>query len=194
MSIRRLIFWFVLAIPAGLMLRDLAGGTLPFKLYHPSGEMAVRLMLLAMLVGPLIDIFGRRKWLLQWLKVRRNLGVAAFLYGALHLLFYVLDMQTLAAMVDEFALPAIWTGWLGFALMLVAASISTDWAVSRLGLRWKRVQMAVYPAYLLAILHWWLLGHGAMPAIVHLAPLLLVWTARIAVRRVRKHARKGAMA
>ena len=194
MSIRRIILWLLLALPAALMLRDLAGGTLPFKLYHPSGEMAVRLMLLAMLVGPLVDIFGRRKWLLAWLKFRRNLGVAAFLYGALHLLFYVLDMQTIGAMFDELLLPAIWTGWICFALMLVAASISTDWAVKRLGRRWKLVQMGVYPAYLLAILHWWLLGHGAVPAILHLIPLFIVWIARINARRTRKIAKKGALA
>lgn len=183
MTINRAILWLLLAIPAGLMLRDLASGTPPFKLYHPSGEMAVRLMLAAMLAGPLIDIFGRRKWLLQWLKLRRNLGVAAFLYAGLHLFFYVLDMQTLPAMLGEIALPAIWTGWLAIALMLAAASISTDWAISHLGAWWKRVQMGLYPAYLLAIVHWWLLGHGAVPAIVHLAPLLLAWSVRTVVKR-----------
>lgn len=194
MSIGRITLWLVLAVPGALMLRDLSGGTLPFKLYHPSGEMAVRLMLLALLVGPLADIFGRRKFLLLWLKIRRNLGVAAFFYGCLHLVFYFIDMQSLAAMLDELALPAIWTGWLSFALMLVAASISTDWAVRRLGRWWPVVQKGVYPAYLLAILHWWLLAHGAVPAIIHLVPLILVWTARIIVRRVRKTGKKGALA
>lgn len=176
------------------MLRELANGTLPLKLYHPSGEMSLRLMLLALMAGPLIDIFGRRKWLLLWLRVRRNLGVAAFLYGVLHLLFYVLDMGGIAYMLDELTLPAIWTGWFSFALMLVAASISTDWAVRHLGHHWKTVQMAVYPAYILAILHWWLLSHDGTPAIIHLVPLMLLWTARLFAIRSRKRTKKGTIA
>ena len=114
-------------------------------LYHPSGEMSVRLMVLALLPGPLADVFGPNRFLRAWLAIRRNLGVAAFLYALLHLVFYVLDMRLISAMVEEMAIPAIWTGWLAFAALLVPAAISTDRAMRSLGSRWKRLQRLVYP-------------------------------------------------
>lgn len=194
-AIRKLakpVFWLVLALPAAFMLAGfLEGDTLAMDLLHPSGEMAVRLMLLALLIGPLMDIFGSNRVFRLWLRARRNLGVAGFCYAALHLAFYMLDMRQLQAMVDELVLPSIWTGWLSFAALLAAASISTDRTMRRLGKRWKQVQRLVYPAYLLAILHWLLLGWAVGPALVHLGPLAIAWLARIILSARRRTKRQG---
>ena len=180
---RRALLWFVLAIPAALMVQRIASGeALAMDLYHPSGEMSVRLMILALLPGPLTDALGPNRFLRGWLAIRRNLGVAAFLYALLHLVFYVLDMQLVSAMVDELAIPGIWTGWLAFALLLVPAAISFDTAMRRLGRRWKQLQR-LYPAFLLALIHWLLLDWAWGPALVHLAPLLVAWTLRMFMRR-----------
>ena len=181
---RRALLWVALAIPAALMIQRFASGeALALDLYHPSGEMAVRLMILALLPGPLTDALGPNRFLRGWLAIRRNLGVAAFLYALLHLVFYVLDMQLVSAMVDELAIPGIWTGWLAFALLLVPAAISFDTAMRRLGRRWKQLQRLVYPAFLLALIHWLLLDWAWGPALVHLAPLLVAWTLRMFMRR-----------
>jgi len=181
---RRALLWLVLAIPAALMIQRFASGeVLAMDLYHPSGEMSVRLMILALLPGPLTDALGPNRFLRGWLAIRRNLGVAAFLYALLHLVFYVLDMQLLSAMMSELAIPGIWTGWLAFALLLVPAAISFDSAMRRLGRRWKQLQRLVYPAFVLALVHWLLLDWAWGPALVHLAPLLVAWTLRMAVRR-----------
>ena len=134
---RRALLWLVLAIPAALMIQRFASGeVLAMDLYHPSGEMSVRLMILALLPGPLTEALGPNRFLRGWLAIRRNLGVAAFLYALLHLGFYVLDMQLLSAMVGELPIPGIWTGWLAFALLLVPAAISFNAAMRRLGRRW----------------------------------------------------------
>jgi methionine sulfoxide reductase heme-binding subunit len=181
---RRALLWFVLAIPAALMIQRIASGeALAMDLYHPSGEMSVRLMILALLPGPLTDALGPNRFLRGWLAIRRNLGVAAFLYALLHLGFYVLDMQLLSAMVGELPIPGIWTGWLAFALLLVPAAISFNAAMRRLGRRWKQIQRLVYPAFVLALIHWLLLDWAWGPALVHLAPLLVAWTLRMAMRR-----------
>ena len=181
---RRALLWVALAIPAALMIQRFASGeALAMDLYHPSGEMSVRLMILALLPGPLTDALGPNRFLRGWLAIRRNLGVAAFLYALLHLVFYVLDMQLVSAMVSELAIPGIWTGWLAFALLLVPAAISFDAAMRRLGRRWKQLQRLVYPAFLLALIHWLLLDWAWGPALVHLAPLLVAWTLRMAMRR-----------
>lgn len=176
-----------LAIPGGLMLADwLSGRALAMDLLHPTGEISVRLMILAMLAGPLVEIFGTAHplgpLLRGWLTIRRNLGVAAFGYAALHLVFYAADM-TVSAMIDELPIPAIWTGWLALALLAVPAVISFDAAVTALRRRWRQLQVLVYPAFMIALAHWLLLDWHWQGAALHLAPLALVWTLRLARRR-----------
>lgn len=180
-NIKRLVS-VALAIPGALMLYDWwSGASWSMDLLHPSGEMAVRLMILAMLPGPLVEFFGTQgafgRLLRGWLMIRRNLGVGAFGYALLHLVFYVLDM-TPAAMLDELSLPGIWTGWLALFLLLPPATISFDRAVRSLGLRWKFVQRLVYLAFAVSLAHWLLLAWSPLPAIVHLAPLALAWGLR----------------
>ncbi|WP_230281449.1 ferric reductase-like transmembrane domain-containing protein [Croceicoccus sp. Ery15] len=180
---KRLLLWAVLALPAALMTYDLLSGrVLAMDLLHPSGELSVRLMVAAMLPGPLAEFFGLNRFFRAWLAVRRNLGVAAFLYGLLHLAIYVADMRMLSAIVDELTLPAIWTGWLALALMSVPAAISFNAAMRALKRRWKQVQMFVYPAFTLALVHWLLLDWAWQPAIIHLAPLIAAWLLRLIAR------------
>ena len=192
MQLRRVLLWLLLAFPAGLMVQGLVSGTeLAMDLLHPSGEMAVRLMVLALLPGPLADYFGTNALLRGWLTIRRNLGVAAFGYALLHMVIYLIDMGVAAAVLDEFTLPAIWTGWLALALMLVPAAISLNTAMITLGRRlWKNMQRLVYPALLLSLAHWLLLDWKWQPAMVHLAPLVIVW-ALLGLRRVTSRNHTG---
>ena len=183
---RRVLLWLVLALPAALMVgRFFSGQALAMDLYHPSGEMSVRLMVLALLPGPLADAFGPNRFLRVWLAIRRNLGVAAFGYAALHLAIYALDMQQLSAMLAELPIPGIWTGWLALLTMAIPAAISFDAAMRRLGRRWKTLQRLVYPAALLSLVHWLLLDWARGPALVHLAPLVIAWLLRFTMRRGR---------
>lgn len=168
-----------LAIPGALMVYDFAAGTtLAMDLLHPSGEFAVRLMILAMLPGPLVEVLGSSRFLLAWLMIRRNLGVAGFGYALLHLLFYAADM-TPAGMIDEIGLPGIWTGWLALALMIPPAAVSFDAAVRKLGTTWRLIQRLVYAAFILSLLHWLLLDWEWLPAAVHLLPLFIAWSLRL---------------
>lgn len=184
MSWWRILLWLLLTLPAALMVRQLATGqAMAMDLYHPSGEMSIRLMLLALLPGPLSEFFGRNRFLRGWLAIRRNLGVAAFGYGLLHLVFYIIDMQVLAAMVEELQFPAIWTGWLSLLALLVPATISFDRAMRRLRRRWQQLQWLVYPAFMLALAHWLLLGWSWAPALIHLVPLATAWLLRLLARR-----------
>jgi sulfoxide reductase heme-binding subunit YedZ len=178
-GVGKAILWLLLAIPAALMLRGLASGeVLPMDLLHPSGETSVRLMVLAMLPGPLIGAFGPNRFLRGWLSIRRNLGVAAFAYALLHLAVYVIDIRSVAAMLDELGLPGIWTGWLALVLMIPPAAISFDVAMRRLGRDWKRIQRLVYAAFALALAHWLLLDWDWRPAAIHLLPLIIAWLLR----------------
>lgn len=180
---KRLILWLALAVPAALMLFDLlTGRTLAMDLLQPSGEMAIRLMIMAMLPGPLASFFGCNRFLRAWLAVRRNLGVAAFGYAALHLAIYCADMRMLSAIVDELFLPAIGTGWLALLLLAGPAAISFDAAMRLLRRRWKQIQALAYPALALTLIHWLLLDRNWQPAALHLVPLLVAWALRGAAK------------
>ena len=177
------LFWLVLALPGLWLAADWARGAIdPIDLIAPTGEWSARAMIAAMLIGPLAGLVGQRGWLRWLLARRRALGVAAFAYALLHLFFYALDMGELAAIIDEMVLPAIWTGWAALALMLPIALTSNQAAMRMLKRAWKRVQRLAYPAAVLTLLHWLWIHDGASVALLHFAPLVLVWLGLAAKR------------
>lgn len=171
----RYVIWLVLAIPALLMLSGFARGNADAAdLLQPSGEFSARLMIFAMILSPLAAIIGQRGWL-RWLIARRRyLGVAAFGYALLHLIFYVIDMETIADMLEELPAPGIWTAWLAFLTMLIPAITSNEAAMRRLRSGWKRAQRFVYPAALLTLLHWGFVHNGWQGALIHFMPLIIL--------------------
>jgi sulfoxide reductase heme-binding subunit YedZ len=178
--------WILLALPgAGLLAGYFGGGIDAMDMLHPTGEFAVRFMVLAMMIGPLHDLFGSRGWT-RWLLARRRwLGFAAFLYAIGHLVFYVIDMGALADILGEIAEHGIWTGWLAMLLMAAPGLTSTDAAMRSLRGTWKRMQRLAYPAALFTALHWILLEWQWIPAAVHFGPLVVLNLARAARRLSR---------
>jgi sulfoxide reductase heme-binding subunit YedZ len=171
----RFSLWVLLALPAVAMLSGYGRGSVEaMDLLHPSGEMSARLMIIAIAISPLISVLGPRKWL-QWMAARRRaLGVAAFAYAVLHLVFYIIDMGNMADMIAEALAPGIWTGWAAFILMTVPAILSNDASMRALKARWKQLQRFVYPAAVLTLLHWIWVHNNLGPAVVHFIPLALI--------------------
>lgn len=186
--------WIVLALPAAGLMSSLAGSDDPNVyegLLHPTGEFSARFMIIAMLASPLMLIF--KGWRgPQWLKKnRRYFGVAAFAYAALHTVFYLLDAQTAARVLQDLPRLYIWTGWLAFAIFIPLAVTSMDYFVRKMGPRWKQLQRWTYAAAVLTLVHWAALHDwgGIGPALVHFLPLGLLeayrawyWARRRALR------------
>jgi sulfoxide reductase heme-binding subunit YedZ len=169
----------LLALPLGLMLQGpqqedwVLADALP-----PSGEAAALIMFAAMAIGPLARLAGGRSEAVRWLmRRRRNIGVVAFCYAALHLGIYVVDMGTLDLMLAEIDAPGIWTGWLALALMALPAAASNDRAMRFLRGWWKPVQRLVYPVVALTLVHWAILMYGWREPLVHVAPMLALYAA-----------------
>jgi len=191
---KRIPFWLLFSLPAILLtIGFLRGAMPPQEMLRPSGEMAVRMMVAAMLPGPLVEYFGPNRFLSGWIRLRRNFGVIAFIYALLHLIFYVADKGTLAAVLGELPKSAIWTGWVSLILMVIPAAISFDAAVRALGRRWKRLQQVSYGALLFSIVHWVLLEWHWGSALVHLTPLLVAWTLRAVARSRRRRLRSASV-
>lgn len=179
--------WLILSIPAVLMTYGyLSGRSDAMDLLHPSGEFSARLMIIAMMIGPLVSVFGARGVLAWFLHRRRYFGVAAFGYALLHLIFYMIDMETVKDMLAEIGAPGIWTGWLAFVLMLAPAVISNDQAMRALKRNWKPIQRLAYPVALFTLAHWLFLSEGRMGAIINFSPLILLTILRLIVIQTRK--------
>ena len=187
--------WALLAVPAALVLHRYATtpGIWPGDLLHPTGERSARLIIVALILTPLGQLFSDNRAVKWLIRHRRAFGVAAFGYALLHLIFYVLDMETVADMLAELGAPGIWTGWLALLCMAVPALISSDAAMRLLRRNWKRLQRLAYPAAVLTLAHWVLVHDGMTSAIVHFAPLILLQAVRL-VRNLKPfaHERKTA--
>lgn len=173
------VFWLLLAIPALLMLSQFfSGDVLAMDMLHPTGEWSARLMIFAMILSPLVAVLGPKPWLGWLVQRRRSLGVAAFAYAVLHLVFYVIDMGNLDDILAELWALGIWTGWAAMLLFVPLAITSNDASMRRLKAGWKRLQRLVYPTAVLVLVHWIFIHNNLGPALVHFIPLALLVAAR----------------
>lgn len=100
------------------------------------------------------------KWLTGWtwpIRIRRMLGVIAFVYAALHVGTYAVLDQGLAwsaVVEDVFKRKFIFVGFAAFVLLIPLAATSTNAAVKKMGfVAWKRVHRLAYVAGVLGIVH-----------------------------------------
>ena len=176
---KKLFFWALLCLPAVFILQPFASGELiAMDMLHPTGEWSARFMIAAMVLSPLLSLIGPRPWLSWLIQRRRALGVAAFGYAVLHLVFYVIDMGNLDDMLAEFLALGIWTGWAAMLLFVPLAATSNDASMRVLKAGWKRLQRLVYPAAVLVLVHWIFIHNNLGPALLHFIPLVLLVAAR----------------
>ena len=154
------------------------GAITAIDLLHPTGEWSARLMIVAMMFSPMVAIFGPRPWLNWLVRRRRALGVAAFVYAALHLIFYIIDMGNLSQILAEFWALGIWTGWAAMLLFVPLAITSNDASMRALKAGWKSLQRLVYPTAILVLVHWIFIDNDIVSALVHFIPLTLLLAAR----------------
>lgn len=121
-------------------------------LIEGTGAWGLRILLLSLAVTPLRRVLD---WP-QVMLVRRMVGVAAFVYIALHLTSYILDQKLdLGRVASEIVLRTYLTlGFTGLALLTALAATSTDAMVKRLGgRRWRQLHRGAYLAGGLGIVH-----------------------------------------
>jgi sulfoxide reductase heme-binding subunit YedZ len=156
-----------------------------------TGRSALALLVLSLACTPARILTGLA--VLQ--RLRKPLGLYAFLYVCLHLLTYVgLDFGfALSFLWPEIRQqPFIQAGLLAFLLLLPLAITSTRWWRKRLSRNWKRLHRLVYLAAILAVLHFYWLVKGDWRRPVTYAIILgLLLLARLPpVRRILVKLRK----
>ena len=172
-------FWALLCLPAAVMMRPYVfGDVIAMDMLQPTGEWSARFMIAAMVLSPLLSLIGPRPYLSWLIQRRRALGVAAFGYASLHLIFYIIDMGNLDDMIAEFLALGIWTGWAAMLLFVPLAVTSNDASMRALKAGWKRLQRLVYPTAVLVLVHWIFIHNNLGPALLHFIPLVLLVAAR----------------
>ncbi|MFK7946938.1 MAG: sulfite oxidase heme-binding subunit YedZ [Saprospiraceae bacterium] len=171
------ILWLILAIPGIGMTNGFLSGNAEYgMLMHVTGEFAGRFLVVSLIATPLVMLFPKGK-ITRWLiRNRRFFGVAAFSYTLLHTIFYLLE-ESFAHIVDEFFRIGMITGWIAFFVFIPLAATSTDAAIKRMGLKWKKLQRWVYLAAVMAFLHWALVSteqaHWSA-ALFNFSPIILL--------------------
>lgn len=170
--------WIVWQYTQGLFLVD------PVReITTLTGRTALILLVLTLACTPINTIFGFR----PVLRVRRTLGLYAFLYASLHFatfvwLDYGLDIELLTEAI--FAQRYVVVGFAAGLILLALALTSTKGWQRRLGRNWKRLHRLVYIAGILAVVHFaWLVKDIRVP-LQYGAVLVLLLVLRLP--RVRK--------
>jgi len=150
---------FLLTIaPALWLVWDAATGVLGprpvTEAIHRTGDWAVRLLLLSLLLTPLRRITGWSRWVL----VRRMIGLSVFFYALAHLVLYALDQSwNIGRVASEIVLrPYLTIGFIALLGLAVLAATSTDRAIRRMGRRWGMLHRLVYLIGVLSLVHFFL--------------------------------------
>ena len=163
------------------------------ELTHRFGAWALRMLLLTLAVSPAARLL-RAPWLVRF---RRQIGLWAFAYAAMHFLIYLglLAGFTMATVVEDLARrPYITVGFTALMALLPLAVTSTRGWQRRLRQRWKALHRLVYPAAIAAWIHLlWLSKSSFMDPFIYGLVLALLLGERIAFR-MRGAKRKEASA
>jgi len=123
------------------------------------GRIAIYWLVGALAVTPLHILTGWKDLPLR----RRATGLYAFMYTCLHILVFMgLDYGFVFSQIFSLILGKVylWVGALAFLLLLPLAATSFDYFIRKMGRDWKRLHWLVYPAALVAVLHYALAQKG----------------------------------
>ncbi len=175
-------------LPLALLVFDALLGNLTVNPIQDAtlrtGKAALVLLILSLACTPVSKWLGFR----AALKVRRALGLYAFLYASIHffifaVLDYGLNLEYLARALLEkrFALAGLAAG----LLLLALAVTSFKYWQRRLGKNWKRLHRLAYLAGLLAVVHYaWLVKSDLREPLAWGAGLAVLLAARLVKRRL----------
>jgi sulfoxide reductase heme-binding subunit YedZ len=117
-----------------------------------TGDTAIILLGLSLACSPLSTFAGWK----DAIKLRRALGLYAFMYAAVHfILFAVVDFGLqFDLIVPEFLQKYyLWAGLPALIVLCALAATSFRWAMRRMGKNWKRLHRYIYLGAILVVLH-----------------------------------------
>jgi methionine sulfoxide reductase heme-binding subunit len=143
-------------VPLVLLIIDYFNDNLTFNPIQAAtqrtGGAAIILLALSLACTPLSTYAGWK----DAVKLRRALGLYAFMYAAIHfVLFAFVDfgLQFDLIMREFVEKRYLWAGLPAFIILVALAATSFRWAMRRMGKNWKRLHKLIYFVGLLVVLH-----------------------------------------
>lgn len=158
---------------------DLTANPIEF-LTHSTGTWALVILLASLAITPLRKIKA-----LNWtIKLRKMLGLYAFLYVCLHFAIYIgLDHFFDWARVGEDIAkrPYITVGFAAFVMLVPLALTSNKFSIRKLtGKRWQQLHWLVYPAAIGGVVHYyWLVKADITEPLIYATVLAVLLGIRI---------------
>jgi len=186
----RYLLWLLLSIPAIPLLVDFIYDERYYsELMYESGLLSIQLLFLTLCVTPfrlLTQKYQVLKSTNRWLMVsRRYFGVASFGYACIHLLVYIREYPALADIFSQMFELDIALGWVAMLIMTALAVTSNNYSVRRLGPKWKRLHLWVYPVPVLLYFHWYLFGFFIEVLNFWYIPFIAIQTYRCFIQYLR---------
>ena len=187
-----MLLWLALALPGIWMLGRRTFAPDVYGYGHAigdSGDWAAWLLMATLAVTPLRLLFRKQGWTGWLLKRRRDLGVASFAYAAGHTLVYLWKKTSLTTILAEASDAYLIAGWLALALFVPLAVTSNDLSMRAMKRSWKALHRLVYPAAILAFLHWIWSAFDPTTAWIHAGILAAIELLRVALQRQQRRGR-----
>lgn len=182
-------------LPLVILIWDFTQGRLTVnpiqEIQLRTGKYALVLLVLTLLVTPANIMFGIK----QALRLRRQLGLYAFMYASLHFLNFIgLDYRFDFTLIQEDIAGKrfVLAGLAAFLSLLLLAVTSTKGWMRRLGKNWERLHWLIYLAAALAVTHfvWQVKADLREPLIYGLVVFILLAVRLPAIRKMVNERRR----
>lgn len=179
--------WLMAAIPLALLVWDTFTGGLGVEpvrdIEHRLGRTALYFLIATLAVTPLIRITR-----ISLMRFRRALGLISFSYAVLHVTAWIsmeMGFRWQQMLGDVVKRPYLIFGMVTFLALLALAVTSNDASIRRLGGQgWRRLHRLIYPAVILAAMHWlWALKLWEPKPLLILGAILVLLGLRWAIPR-----------
>ena len=165
-------------IIAGIVLGNLGANPVE-TITHQTGDWALRLLILTLVLTPLKNISGIN----QFIRFRRMAGLFVYFYAFLHFSIWFLadhGLDVISMYEDIIKRPYITLGFIAFSLLTPLALTSNRWSIGRLGKNWKVLHKLVYPILVLVVIHYlWLVKADYLEPVIYAVIALIVLAARL---------------
>lgn len=121
------------------------------EIVHFNGKWSMILLLITLGITPLRRLTG-----VNYIYLRRMIGLFAFFYALVHLtsyLVFLLELNFAGFVDDVIKRPYITLGMLAFAGLIPLAVTSNKMMMRRLRHNWKRLHWLIHPIVMLVMLH-----------------------------------------